>query len=66
MNLSFTAEQKQFYKDEFVQVQGNHLLTASIMSAPAALSLSKVIYPETKATKANWEAIKESQSKKWF
>jgi nucleoside permease NupC len=46
------------------QVHANHLLIASMMSAPAALSISKVIYPETKETKANWEAIKKSQSVK--
>ena len=39
-------------------VPANHLLVASIMSAPAALALSKIMYPETKATKANWNAIR--------
>jgi nucleoside permease NupC len=41
-------------------VKANHLLTASIMSAPAALAISKVIYPETRVSKASWEQIKDS------
>lgn len=28
------------------------------MAAPGALAISKTIYPETKKTKANWDAIK--------
>jgi hypothetical protein len=28
------------------------------MSAPAALAVAKVLYPETKKTKADWKAIK--------
>jgi hypothetical protein len=28
------------------------------MVAPVGLAVSKVIYPETKKTKANWEAIR--------
>lgn len=28
-------------------VQASHLMTASVMSAPAALAVSKLLYPET-------------------
>jgi nucleoside permease NupC len=38
-------------------VPANHLLTASIMAAPAGLAISKVIQPEIKITQANWAAI---------
>lgn len=39
-------------------IPANHLLIASLMSSPAALAISKVIYPETEKTKANSDAIK--------
>ena len=32
-------------------VQANHLISASVMSAPAALAMSKLFYPETKKSK---------------
>ena len=32
-------------------VSASHLLSASVMSAPAALALSKLMYPETKVPK---------------
>jgi len=31
-----------------LKVPANHLLSASFMSAPAALAVSKLFYPETK------------------
>ncbi|XP_062608441.1 solute carrier family 28 member 3-like [Saccostrea cucullata] len=34
-------------------VPANHLITASVMSAPAALAVSKLAYPETEMTKTN-------------
>ena len=34
-----------------VQVPPNHLLSASVMSAPAALAMSKLFYPETEKVK---------------
>ncbi|KAK3578737.1 hypothetical protein CHS0354_010118 [Potamilus streckersoni] len=34
-------------------VPANHLLAASVMSAPAALAISKLAYPETEAIKAS-------------
>ncbi|XP_053373013.1 solute carrier family 28 member 3-like [Mercenaria mercenaria] len=34
-------------------VPANHLLSASVMSAPAALAISKLSYPETQKTKAS-------------
>jgi nucleoside permease NupC len=40
------------------QVAANHLLVASIMSAPAALAIAKLMYPETKQTHAGSNAIK--------
>jgi pyrimidine nucleoside transport protein len=39
-------------------VPANHLLSASIISAPAALSIGKLIFPETEKTKVDWVAIK--------
>ncbi|KAK7108522.1 solute carrier family 28 member 3-like [Littorina saxatilis] len=38
-------------------VPANHLLSASVMSAPAALSMSKLFYPETERTKHNQEEV---------
>ncbi len=32
-------------------VSASHLLSASVMSAPAALAISKLMYPETKEPK---------------
>lgn len=40
-----------------VQVPANHLLSASVMSAPAALAMSKLFYPETKKSKARAEDV---------
>ena len=40
-------------------VSATHLLSASVMSAPAALAMSKLMYPETEEPKvANVEDIK--------
>ena len=33
------------------QVPANHLISASVMSAPAALAMSKLLYPETEVSK---------------
>ena len=35
------------------QVPANHLLTATVMSAPAALAMSKLSCPETEVSKAS-------------
>ena len=35
------------------QVSSSHLLTASVMSAPAALAISKLFWPETETPKIN-------------
>lgn len=32
-----------------VGIQASHLVAASVMSAPAALAVSKIMYPETEA-----------------
>ena len=37
------------------QVPANHLLSASVMSAPAALAMSKLLYPETQKVKRTEE-----------
>ena len=37
----------------YFQVPANHLLSASVMSAPAALAMSKLFYPETRKSKAS-------------
>ncbi len=47
----------------FIQVPANHLLIASIMSAPAALTISKVIYPETKQCLVGFKQIKQMKEK---
>ena len=39
------------YKYLSFQAPANHLLSASVMSAPAALAMSKLFYPETKKSK---------------
>ncbi|CAG0891715.1 unnamed protein product, partial [Darwinula stevensoni] len=39
-------------------VKGLHLLTASVMSAPAALACSKLLYPETRVSKTTAKNIK--------
>lgn len=41
----------------FFQVPPNHLLSASVMSAPAALAMSKLFYPETKKSKHRAEDV---------
>ncbi|XP_052245750.1 solute carrier family 28 member 3-like [Dreissena polymorpha] len=38
-------------------VSPNHLLSASVMSAPAALAMAKLFWPETKKSKANADAV---------
>lgn len=40
-------------------VRADHLVTASLMSAPASLAIAKTLYPETKKTKADWNAIRD-------
>ncbi len=44
-------------------VQADHLITACLMSAPAALGIAKTIFPETKETSADWLAIKNVEAK---
>ncbi|CAD5117444.1 DgyrCDS6212 [Dimorphilus gyrociliatus] len=44
-------------------VPANHLISASIMSAPAALAISKLMYPETKKSKTRVEDLKEALGK---
>lgn len=39
-------------------IDAAHLLSASIMSAPAALAFSKLFYPETEASGTNVSEIK--------
>lgn len=38
-----------------------HLLSASVMSAPAALMYSKILYPETKKSVTNSKDVYESR-----
>jgi len=42
-----------------VQVPANHLLSASFMSAPAALAISKLFYPETAKSKTTVKDVKK-------
>lgn len=39
-------------------VKADRLITASLLSAPASLAIAKTLYPETKKTKADWDAIR--------
>ena len=41
-----------------LKVPANHLLSASLMSAPAALAMSKLSYPETKKSRTTAELTK--------
>lgn len=45
----------------YVKVPANHLLAASVMSAPAALACAKLIYPETQHSNSNISAIDKSK-----
>ena len=47
-------------------VSASHLLSASVMSAPAALAFSKLTYPETKKSKTTAEALPKIESKLLF
>ena len=46
-----------------LKVPANHLLSASFMSAPAALAVSKLFYPETKKSLTTAENAREIISK---
>lgn len=39
-------------------VDASHLLSASVMSAPAALAFAKLFYPETKQTRTSFKDIR--------
>ncbi|RNA39663.1 solute carrier family 28 member 3 [Brachionus plicatilis] len=45
-------------------VSPDHLITAGLMSAPASLAIAKTLFPETKKTHADWEAIRNVKTKK--
>ena len=45
------------------QVPANHLLSASVMSAPAALAVSKLFYPETKKSNTTAEDVKNMEKR---
>jgi len=42
-----------------LQIPANHLLSASFMSAPAALAISKLFYPETAKSRTTAKEAKE-------
>lgn len=44
-------------------VPPSSLLTASVMAAPAALSMSKLLYPETQVSKTNAKDIEAMDTK---
>lgn len=46
-------------------VKADQLITASLMSAPASLAIAKTLYPETKKTKADWDAVKNVKTTKF-
>ena len=43
-------------------IDASHLLSASVMSAPAALAFSKLFYPETKKSKTTADSLPELKS----
>ena len=43
-------------------VSPSHLLSASVMSAPAALAFAKLTYPETKKSKTTAESLPRLES----
>ena len=43
-------------------IDASHLLSASVMSAPAALAFSKLFYPETKKSKTTADSLPEIKS----
>ena len=43
-------------------VPASHLLSASVMSAPAALAFSKLTYPETKRSKTTADSLPQLES----
>ncbi len=43
-------------------VSASHLLSASVMSAPAALAMAKLVYPETKKTKTSPEDLERESA----
>ena len=47
-------------------VSASHLLSASVMSAPAALAFSKLTYPETKKSKTTADSLPKIESKLLF
>jgi len=44
-------------------VKADSLLAASVMAAPCALALSKLMYPETEESRTTTEKIKHAQTK---
>jgi len=44
-------------------VPANHLLAASFMSAPAALAVSKLFYPETKTSRTVVKEMDEMEKR---
>ena len=44
-------------------ISASHLLSASVMSAPAALAFAKLFYPETKKSKTMADNLAFNQSK---
>ena len=44
-------------------IEASHLLSASVMSAPAALAFSKLFYPETKKSKTTADILPKVESK---
>ena len=49
--LQMLSHQKLFVFLLSCQISAKHLMSASVMSAPAALALSKLSYPETEPSK---------------
>ena len=48
----------------YFQAPANHLISASVMSAPAALAMSKLFYPETKKSKTTAKDV-DCMEKRW-
>ena len=47
----------------FPQVPANHLITASVMSAPAALAMAKLFWPETEESKTTTKDVAKMENR---
>lgn len=53
---------ENYYIKHLLQVPANHLISASIMAAPAALAMSKLFYPETEPSQTTEADVAKMES----